>query len=48
MTPRRGRFRVEGVHVADASIMPDSPSGFTHLSTPMVAERVSELIAPVV
>ena len=31
--------------VMDASIMPDVPSGFTHLPTIMLAERLSEQIA---
>jgi choline dehydrogenase len=31
--------------VADASIMPDVPSGFTHIPTIMMAERLSELLA---
>jgi choline dehydrogenase len=31
--------------VADASIMPDIPSGFTHIPTVMIAERLSEQIA---
>jgi choline dehydrogenase len=35
----------EDLYVVDASIMPDIPSGFTHLSTIMIAERVSERLA---
>ena len=35
----------ERLYVADASIMPTVPSGFTHLPTIMIAERLSELIA---
>ncbi len=36
---------VQGLSVADASIMPTVPSGFTHLPTIMLAERLSERIA---
>ena len=32
----------EELSVVDASIMPDVPSGFTHLPTIMIAERLSE------
>jgi choline dehydrogenase len=35
----------DGLIVADASIMPDVPSGFTHIPTIMIAERLSELLA---
>lgn len=38
-------YGVEGLTVADSSIMPDVPSGFTHLPTIMIAERLAELIA---
>jgi len=38
-------YGVEGLTVADASIMPEVPSGFTHIPTIMVAERLSEQIA---
>jgi choline dehydrogenase len=35
----------EGLSAVDASIMPDVPSGFTHIPTIMVAERLAEEIA---
>jgi choline dehydrogenase len=35
----------EDLYVVDASIMPDIPSGFTHLSTIMIAERLAERLA---
>jgi choline dehydrogenase len=35
----------EALSVVDASIIPDAPSGFTHIPTIMVAERLSEEIA---
>jgi choline dehydrogenase len=38
-------FGVECLSVVDASIMPDVPSGFTHIPTIMIAERLSEQIA---
>ena len=42
----RGRVRrVEGVWVADASLMPEVPSGNIHLPTLMIGERVAGWIA---
>jgi choline dehydrogenase len=42
----RGRvFGVEGLYVADASIMPTIPSSNIHLPTLMIAERIAELLA---
>ncbi len=35
----------ERLSVVDASIMPEAPSGFPHLVTIMIAERLSERIA---
>jgi choline dehydrogenase-like flavoprotein len=35
---------LERLTVADASIMPEAPSGFTHVPTIMIAERLSERI----
>ena len=40
-------FGIERLSVVDASIMPDVPSGFTHVPTVMIAERLSEHIATV-
>ena len=34
-----------GLSIADASVIPDAPSGFTHFPTIMLAERLSERIA---
>jgi choline dehydrogenase-like flavoprotein len=36
---------IENLFVADASIIPEPPSGFSHLPTMMVAERLAERIA---
>ena len=42
----RGRvFGVEGLYVADASIMPAIPSSNIHLPTLMLAERIAEWLA---
>jgi choline dehydrogenase len=42
----RGRvFGVEGLHVADASIMPTIPSSNIHLPTLMIAERMAEWLS---
>lgn len=43
---RHGRvFGIDGLHVVDASIMPTVPSGFTHIPTIMLAERLAERLA---
>jgi choline dehydrogenase len=39
-------YGTERLSVVDASIMPDVPSGFTHVPTIMIAERLSEELAP--
>jgi choline dehydrogenase-like flavoprotein len=39
-------YGVEALTVADASVMPDIPSGFTHFPTIMVAERLAEHLGP--
>jgi choline dehydrogenase len=36
---------VDGLHVVDASIIPDAPSGFPHLITIMLAEHLSARLA---
>lgn len=36
---------VDGLSIVDASIMPDVPSGFTHVPTIMIAELLSERLA---
>jgi choline dehydrogenase-like flavoprotein len=38
-------FGTDSLYVVDASIIPTVPSGFTHLPTIMIAERLSEGIA---
>jgi choline dehydrogenase-like flavoprotein len=38
-------FGTERLFVVDASIIPTVPSGFTHIPTIMIAERLSEQIA---
>ncbi|MFL5776624.1 MAG: GMC oxidoreductase [Chloroflexota bacterium] len=40
-----GVHGIEGLFVADASIIPEPPSGFSHLPTLMLAERLSEVVA---
>jgi choline dehydrogenase-like flavoprotein len=42
-----GVHGTERLSVVDASIMPDVPSGFTHVPTIMIAERLSEHLASV-
>jgi choline dehydrogenase len=43
---RSGRVHgTERLSVVDASVIPNAPSGFTHLPTIMLAERLSEEIA---
>jgi choline dehydrogenase-like flavoprotein len=36
---------IDGLFVADASIIPEPPSGFSHLPTLMLAERLAEVVA---
>jgi choline dehydrogenase len=36
---------IDGLSVADASVMPDIPSANTHIPTVMIAERISALLA---
>lgn len=38
-------FGVQALTVIDASIMPDVPSGFTHIPTIMIAERLAEQLS---
>lgn len=40
-----GVHGVEGLYVADASILPEAPSGFPHVITIMAAEVIAERIA---
>jgi choline dehydrogenase-like flavoprotein len=40
-----GVYGTEGLTVIDASIMPDAISGFPHIPTVMIAERLSEVLA---
>jgi choline dehydrogenase-like flavoprotein len=35
----------ERLSIIDASIVPNGPSGFTHLPTVMIAERLTEHVA---
>ncbi|MBX3233975.1 MAG: GMC family oxidoreductase N-terminal domain-containing protein [Labilithrix sp.] len=45
VTDARGRVRgVEGLHVADASLMPTIPSSNTNFPTLMLGERIAELL----
>jgi len=39
---------VERLSVIDASVIPDAPSGFPHIITIMLAERLSERLAGLV
>jgi choline dehydrogenase len=41
-------YGTERLSVVDASIMPNGPSGFTHIPTVMIAERLSDQIAATV
>jgi choline dehydrogenase-like flavoprotein len=43
--PSGGVHGTERLSIVDASIMPDVPSGFTHVPTIMIAERLSEQLA---
>jgi choline dehydrogenase-like flavoprotein len=36
---------IDGLSVADASVMPDIPSANTHIPTVMIAERIAALLA---
>ncbi len=40
-----GVHGIDCLSVADASIIPDAPSGFTHFPTIMIAERLAERVA---
>ena len=42
--PQLRVYGIEGLRVADASIMPNVPSGNTHAPTVMVGERAAELV----
>ena len=45
VTDGRGRVRgIEGLYVADASLMPTLPSANTHLATLMIGERLGEWV----
>ncbi len=43
--PQGAVYGVEGLHVADASVMPEIICGNTHLTTVMVAEKMSDALA---
>jgi choline dehydrogenase len=45
VAPDGRAFGTEGLYVADASVIPIPPSGFTHLPTIMLAERIAAGIA---
>ena len=42
--PQLRVYGIEGLRVADASIMPNVPSGNTHAPTVMVGERAAEFV----
>ncbi|OLE17151.1 MAG: hypothetical protein AUI36_36815 [Cyanobacteria bacterium 13_1_40CM_2_61_4] len=42
--PQLRVYGVEGLRIADASVMPQVPSGNCHAGIVMIAERVSDLI----
>jgi choline dehydrogenase len=44
VAPSGGVYGAERLTVADASIMPDVPSGFAHIPTIMIGERLAEQI----
>jgi len=44
VAPNRGGHEVEGLRVADASVMPAVPSGNCHAGILMIAEKCADLI----